>query len=380
MENFALNRYLEERVSQGYAWPEPNCSALNNNPEYAELNRTWRLLLRKTYGPKALRIGYAIFNRALRLEHLGYIQTHAEALAHRLAEAPHLAALLTPFVRVEAPVPSDYAVIRTPMLSRGLTPAGWRWLCHQSRESVGLLLAFGWTEELVTWLNLLARALPGTRIHPGWLEAGRPYGLGRVLQLMTGWSLGSKVPALAQLERYLRLMPSRPDAELIVQHEMMSAELYVRLRNADFTFLAPNQGWKGLTEKVRREHEFRRQKAKAEAETRLSGKSLEWSPVLGEQYVQGIKALELHTEISLVSEGIEMAHCVGDGYYTLQCMAGTSAIFRLSHPELGTTATLQMSREDASAPWRIAQLAGPGNARPMRIFWEAAHAIRNLMA
>jgi hypothetical protein len=385
MSVMELHRQLEELSTLGYIWPEAASVCQVCGEVNPALLRAWRSCVRSAYSPALLKAGWALAGRTLRISDMAYLQEQIGPLTARLAEAPRLAALFMPFVKVGVPVPDDLGVLRDSLIRRGLTAAGWRWLCHQPRTAVRKWLALGWTPELLEWLNLCSVALPGKVLHSGWLEAGRPYALSRAAQLVVGWEPEAKAQAQLQLSRYLRLLPAVPDPELLMVHEGIAAELCVKFQGLDLTLLQPKQTWSGLGAKVRRQQRARREHARAQAQAREAAthslfEGATWTPRLSVEEFNGVQIRELVSRAALVQEGLEMTHCVGnEGYYTQGCIAGLWSIFSLRYPPLGLSATLQVVRYDRGTGWRIGQLSGPGNALPPQLFWETAQHIKQLL-
>jgi len=92
------------------------------------------------------------------------------------------------------------------------------------------------------------------------------------------------------------------------------------------------------------------------------------SPVEGFSF-NGCVVTPLISVSQLAEEGLRMQHCAG-GYWR-SCLSGQSRLFSLASPE--GRSTLELARSDDS--WSIAQLRGPGNARPPRSHEETAEEI-----
>jgi hypothetical protein len=376
-----MNNSFEDYVTRcgelGYVWPDRTSLTILFGAELP-YRTEWNALLKRVYGSRVLELGYRLCGRSLPLALLPAIAQQEEALTARLTESPGLAPLLVRFLQLEVPVPRDYAVVRVPAIEKGLTPAGWRWLTRQRADVVRKLLSFGWTDEAIGWMNILAKANPHAAFSARWFEAGRPYGTQGFMQQMAAWSPGARKEGLAVLERYFRLLPADATGPRLVEHELILAELFRKLVGQEFTLIKPQQSWAGLLRKVRDQQAARLELARERAAARAT-RSLSWSPKLGPRTVCGISVTELCNEAELLAEGITMSHCVGDGGYTDACADGKNVIFSLAHASTGSRATLQLVRSRHKA-WTIGQLAGPANGTVPAVFWNCAKAVCDLMS
>jgi hypothetical protein len=365
--------YVERCGELDYAWPDRTSLVVlfGAVPPY---RKQWSTLLRQTYGARVLTLGHRLFGRQLPLAALPAIARQQDALAARLAESAALAPLLVPFVQMDAAIPRDFAAIRTPALAKGLAPAGWRWLTHQSPGAVRALLRFGWNDEAVYWMNFLARCRPQAPLAGRWFEPGRLFGTQRFTQQLAGWSGATRKEADAALERYFRMLPAEASLPVLADHERVLGELFVMFQDRDFSLIKPQQSWQGLLRKVRSREEERRLKALELAAARAKGKERTWPALFGQREVQGVAVTELTSEAALIEEGVLMAHCVGDGAYTSLCAEGSCVVLRLEHKATSARATLQLSRYGEQ--WRIGQLAGPANASVPAVFWTCAKSVR----
>jgi len=376
--DISFEEYVTRCGELGYAWPDRRSLTIlfDKAPPY---RNAWNSLLRRVYGERTLLLGYQLCGRQLPLALLPAVAHQAETLAARLSESTALAPLLVRFLQLDIPVPRDYAVIRTPALEKGLTPAGWRWLTHQRADTVRKLLCFGWSEEAIGWINLLAIARPRDTLSPRWFEAGRPYGTQGFVQQMASWSAEAHKAGLTLLERYFRVLPDEATGPRLVEHELVLAELFRMLVEQDFTLIKPQQGWPGLLRKVRERQTARAERAQELAAARATAKTLSWTPGFGQQTIDGILVTELCGESALIAEGVAMSHCVGDGGYSDACASGRNIVFSLAHASTGSRATLQLSRTRQNT-WAIGQLAGPANGTVPAAFWNCAKVVRDLLS
>lgn len=361
----------------GYVWPDRlSLEALLDGPALAH-RKSWRNLLRQVYGVEALTLGYVVFGRQLKLRHLELLSSNLAQTRARVHESASLAPLLAPFILVGRGLAENYGTLRDGLLRRGLTPAGWRWLSHQSAATVRQLFRFGASDEAIFWTNVLCKALPQRTLSSDWIESGRPWQTGRFLPLLSGWQEDSRTKAVQQLERYFRALPGKADPQVRIEHELVLGELYRGFQHGEFDLIQPKQTWPNLLRKLR-ELQHRREEAALAAQTVAPTTNVSWEPLLEPQVFNGVTVVELCSQSALLREGLSMAHCVGNGSYAVSCKAGSSAIFCLTHESTGSRATLELTRASRSTAWRLSQLSGVGNSRPSALFWSVATTVRDL--
>lgn len=364
----------------GLVWPDRVSVQvkLGRQPSVIE-RQTWQALLRQGYGETALKLGWAIFGRNLELRHLAVLAENSGVWVEAVEKSRALAPLLAPFVLIGRPAVSDIGVLRADLLERGLKPSAWKWLCAQHPHVVRKLLAYGWTEECIFWLNLLSRALPSRQLHSMWLESGRPYESAALCGSLKAAADNTEgAQACLELERLMRLLPCRPDAQTLAQYTCILNAMLLGRQNAKWRLtVQTNSTWKGLLERIRRFDDERIAQAKA---VRAAEKEdVAWSPTFTLFESAGIKVVELLSKTDLISEGAALSHCVGDGGYLADCVKGNHVIASMYEPLSRTRATLQLRRK-VEGGWYIAQLAGIGNTRVPRVFWNSAQALQEKLA
>ncbi len=369
-----INQLVDTLGSLGQVWPDSASllSVLVRRPSPYE-RQQWRQLLRAAYGKPALSAGYAIFGRDLGLRELANLQAHQEAYRARVKESASLAPLLAAFVKVGVAPPSDYGVLRTGALARGLTPAAWKWLSRQRPSLVRALFAFGWTPEFIFWTNLLARARAQEPLSSRWLEAGRPYMLGQHWEHLSSLAQDGKVyqDRLLNLERFLRLLPSQTSAELLVEYELLAAALHMGFLSPRAELrVEPKSTWNGLLNRLRK-LEAERLALAERVHAARAGEDVSWRAHFGEFESNGVAIKELTSNADLVREGVSLSHCVGDGQYVQGCLTGQHVIASLQLQATNQRATLQL-RHVPRQGYVIGQLAGPSNSRVPQVFWRAA--------
>ena len=360
-------------------WPDHvSVAATLGRPWQPAEAAAWRRLVEERYSRQALKAGYALFGRSLRLEDLAHIAQEPDRWLSRAQEASGLAPLLGPFVKVRTTAPDNLAALREGALRRGLTPAAWKWLRRQHPSTTAKLFAFGFTVESVWWTNLLSEAQPDVRISSRWLEEGRPY---------LAQPLYEHVRAAAQLEaakaerlnltRFFRLLPVQCDPRALGEYELLATGMLLGLRDSRYRLsVGSGRTWLTLLRQLRRFADERENLARAKAALQdavAAGQVLSWPPLLGSGQHLGLEFHELCSSTALEQEGVLMAHCVGDGAYTVDCQLGHQAILSLREPVTGTRATLQLRR--LNGRWTLGQLAGTGNTRVPQVFWKVARVL-----
>ncbi len=361
----------------GQVWPDaPSVQAALGCPWSAQHRRSWRALLRQAYSRETLTVGYAIFGRNLELADLGRIAPYTREFAARAQEAPALAPLLGAFAKVGVAPPQDYAAIRQGALARGLRPAAWKWLCHQSAASVRKLFAFGWTHEAVFWANLLAASRPHLPLSEAWLEPGRPFQTGLLYEQLTNCASAElQATRTLQLERLIRLVPATPSAQALAELETLTAELHLGHIDPEAGLTVQrNSTWRGLLERHRRKMDGRLALANEVAKAK-GAKEQTWDALFGQFQFGGVTVAELTSNFELVREGVLLSHCVGDGQYLSGCLSGAHVIASVVAPS-AQRATLQLRRNPANGQFTIGQLAGQGNSRVPQMFWTAARKLQ----
>lgn len=375
-----LEHLVKTLASSGLAWPDgPTVSVLLGRPWTRQERRAWCSLLERTYGRTTLAVGWAIFGQEATLDALAKLQPYAADWRVRITESPSLAPVFGPFVKLGLPPPDNMHGLMVDLKVKGLSTAGWKWLCRQSRSVVRKLTAFGWTAEALFWVNLLAKAQPNG-LSSRWLEAGRPYALGGHYAALQWSHAEAQVDATLQLERFLRQVPAQADEKSLWDYELVSAGLLLSRQSERWTIrFERNTSWAKVLEQLRRQQDER---LKLAANTTSSDEEvLTWQPRIGSMTLCGVQVRELTDSLSLVREGLVQDHCVGNGLYAQGCVRGEHIIAALEEPTSGLRATLQLRAPDVpSAPWLVGQLAGLGNGRVPQFFWKATRALQEQLA
>lgn len=369
-------------AEMGLVWPDPVSAqaSLGRRAEPGEF-RAWRALLSQAYGRRVLRAGWAIFGRQLTLKHAEVLAKNIGAWEVAIEKSRSLAPLLTTFVRLERPPLSDVGAIRADLLVRGLKPAAWKWLCHQHPLVVRKLLCFGWTPECLFWLNVLSQAQQGRTLHSSWLEEGRPFDSSALyLRAQANIGKGRTAKYTLELERLLKLLPYQATHQALAEYSAIVNAYLLGCRDSRWKLeIQVNSTWKGLLEKIRRFEENRLNAARAARLAEDKQNLLAW-PARFETFKAGtVQVVELLSHTDLVSEGVALAHCVGDGAYLGGCLSGEHIIASMQESLSRTRATLQLRKSSSQDKWVIAQLAGVGNTRVSEVFWRAAHALREAL-
>lgn len=365
----------------GQVWPDgPTIRHLLGRPWTSEERTGWFRLLRRSYGVEALRAAWSVLGRDALLVDLHKLQPLAADWLRRISEGPTLAPLLAAHLKVAGAPPPDFKVIKDGLTRRGLTPATWKWLCRQHRRTVRTLCALGWSQEAIFWCNVLARAKPTTQLHPGWLEAGRPYLLANHYHSVAAQTPDGADAETLQLERLLRLVPAVPDEKSLREYEGIAAARMAGLYDPQWELrFEPGNTWKSLLERLRRLNDAR---LKLAEKVELNPEdNLTWEPVLGTLNVGGVQARELTSVEDLMKEGLIQSHCVGNGAYTSGCLDGTHIVMGLEDAATGLRATLQLvNHGHAGSQWVVGQLAGIGNSHVPQFFWKVTRDIQQRLA
>lgn len=372
-------------AEMGLVWPDTVSAqaSLGRRAEPGEL-RAWRELLNQAYGRRVLRAGWAIFGRQLTLKHAEVLAKNIGAWEVAIEKSRSLAPLLATFVRLERPHLSDVGAIRADLLVRGLKPAAWKWLCHQHPLVVRKLLCFGWTPECLFWLNVLSQAHQGRTLHSSWLEEGRPFDSSALYErAQANVGKGRTAKYTLELERLFKLLPSQATHQALAEYSAIVNAYLLGCRDSRWKLgIQVNSTWKGLLEKIRRFEVNRLNAAQAAQAARLAEDPqhlIAWSPHFETFKAGTVQVVELLSHTDLVSEGIALSHCVGDGAYLGGCLSGEHIIASMQESLSRTRATLQLRKSSSLDKWVIAQLAGVGNARVPEVFWRAAHALRDAL-
>lgn len=368
----------------GYLWPGVDAVAdlmdLHDKSALRHQIRRYFSELRQRYGRETLKLVFALHGTQATFAHLDEVRAHQDALACRLAETPNLLPLFGRALAF-ARVPADVSGYRQHALRLGLTPAGWRWLTHQSRTTARKLTRPGLTPRVIAWLNLLAKV--GEPLPPRLLDDSGLLCLGDIEDQVIGTL--SHPLRYAAAERsvvlFLRLTlttyQQRARAGTLQtfwhEYQLLAWELIRALRQ-NRPLLQPGSTWASA---LRRQHLameqrlFEARQQAENAELSAAQADLPWTSAVAAYAVHGIEVVPLCCNEELLQEGALLEHCVGDGTYLALCQTGHSRLFSLRGGHTHFRATLQLSR-DSSNTWRVTQLKTFANATPPAIFHKVA--------
>lgn len=369
-----IEKQISALAELAWVWPDRVgvANALHCAQQAGPARRAWREVVRAVFPRQALSVGLQLCGRQLTVAQLQYLQQDLPRWEERAAEAAGLAPLLSQRLSFGLPPPADLKGLREQMVQRGLSPAAWRWLRQQPARLTERLFAFGATPESVWWANVLCAARRGLAGIPlAWVENGR---LRHGAALFRFYQANPEHRAWIQtgVERLARILPE-PSAQHLLEWETLAHHVTRKLgASQGEAWIARNVSWASLRRQAHEEQQERIRAAQAQAPV-LTAANASWPAMAGELELQGVRLKELTCEQELIQEGVLMSHCVGNGTYVHDCVAGAQAIFRLQEPFLGGMATLQVRRDENR--WRIGQLAGPGNTPVPQLFWKAAQAL-----
>lgn len=347
-------------------------------PDNAEVLKAWQQHLEQRFGHELLSLTLQVFGVEARLSDLLAVVQQQTALRQRGVEAPQLVALCQLSVRAGRCI-QDYGQMRTWLLERGLTPAGWRYLTQGPAEWVQQLAPGMMQRVTLGWLNLAARAqLPvvpalwfeqrivGTaHLDPRFLDAG--FLASPVARDMVAW--------LRAISRKVATTPKAQQLSVLQQVEIQAMELYPdwlagrRVIPDNATFAS-----------IHRQLEYRLRLKREELETlarenNQSVAELGWDALVAPMATSaGITVTPLATAGELIEEGLRMRHCVGDDAYIRSCLQGHSRIFHLEDGLARATFEAVLTQD-----WQKGQLKGPGNsAAPQRFHQAVAEILERL--
>ncbi|MCQ8896080.1 PcfJ domain-containing protein [Limnobacter humi] len=337
-----------------------------------DFQRAWFKAVRERYGKSTVSLLLRIRPRGATLLDLLRVRAHRMILSRRLSEAPVLAPLLAQDPGMW-PSLDNWKLVKSRLMSMGLSAPAWRWLCHQSRAYVA---RFAWNElGHLAWVNL--HSAVGRRIPVCWVDAqtGALRGFGGLQTWLRRNPEAFNTPQALNLLRALRLALERrnecPDRGLqreVEQEEfpliadwLLANPVLARLGGQSIT-----RDWTYDTLMARQSHWHLLERQIDSARVNVF-----WPEVLGMgELSDGVSYVELTSLNALLLEAKKMHHCVPS--YIDRCMAGDVCLFHLHRKGgLAERATLELRRIGLGR-WQVSQLKGPCNAAVGDALWAAA--------
>ena len=362
---------------------------------------------------EVLRIAQRFFGRRASFRAYNLVVSNRRFFEARLAETPHLAAVMGVWIAERAYKRRDLqpgllgTVREEWMHEHGLTPAGWRYLCRLPESAVAML--WWWhcggahessgacRKSIAVLFNALAERQSPVPPNTWLLEAAREIARGEEPDWGGNCANNFIERASPSYSRFLSLaaraaIAARRGGTLkafLAQEHLLTWDWFrvagarhCRLRRAGqlfSEFIPDGTQWSAIQRRQRQWHmDVERRAAEEHAMSRRDDllarrarRRARWESALAACVMdlngEAISVTPLTSGLALVLEGRRMRHCVGS--YVESCRRGASRIFHLesgtsgARGTTGARATEQATVEisNIGGRWQVRQVFGPEN-------------------